>query len=55
MRMPYRTLPDDKESMQRAQQIVSLIVGWGVTYREAEDALTVAQELLQTKTKLVTT
>ena len=52
MKTPYRPMPEDVQSMQRALQLVGIILDWDITFREAEDILTITQELLQTKVKL---
>ena len=50
MRLSYQTEPPNEKAIQLAKQIVEMIVASGITYRQADAALTTAQEKLMSNT-----
>lgn len=50
MKASYRPPEHNEEVNALAEKVLGLLVTSGVTYQQADDALTVAQEMLATKT-----
>ncbi len=50
MRLSYQMETPNDQALQLARQIVEMIVASGITYRQADAALTTAQEKLLSNT-----
>ena len=48
---PYRLIEANEVSKKLAEEITVLVISRAVTYKEAEDALEVSQELLMSQTR----